>query len=139
MANIKHNLVIQSSMQTVYNAISTEKGLADWWTNNTVAKPEIGFVNEFRFGPNHCKKMKIKELKAPNNVTWECIGGDPEWIGTKIVFQIDKKGEDAFLKFSHLNWNEETEYFGVCTYHWGRFLDSLKALCETGKGHPFKE
>ena len=138
MANIKHNLVIKSSTQNIYNAITTEEGLSNWWTNDTIAKPEIGFINQFQFGPEHCKKIKVVELDNSNKVTWELVEGDEQWIGTKIVFQLDEKNGNTFLKFSHLNWAEETEYFGVCNYHWGKFLDSLKSLCETGKGEPFK-
>ncbi len=138
MGNIRHNFLIKSSTQNVYNAITTEKGLSSWWTNNTIAKPEIGFVNQFQFGPAHCKKIKVLELDHLNKVTWQLVEGDEQWIGTKIVFQLDEKEGNTFLKFSHINWKEETEYFGICNYHWGKFLDSLKSLCETGEGQPFK-
>ncbi len=138
MPNIKHNLVIKSPKDKVYDAITTEKGLSNWWTTDTVAKPEVGFINEFRFGPEHCKKIKVTELNSPNKILWELIEGDEQWVSTEIEFQLDEKDGHTFLKFSHLNWKEETEYFGVCNYHWAKFLDSLKSLCETDEGQPFK-
>ncbi len=138
MANIKHNLLIESPTQNVYDAITTEKGLSEWWTNDTIAKPEVGFINQFKFGPAHYKKIKVSQLNGKNKVIWELIEGDEEWLDTKIVFQLDEKDGNTFLKFSHLKWKEETDYFGICNYHWAKFLISLKSLCETGTGQPFK-
>ncbi|MEX0287663.1 MAG: SRPBCC domain-containing protein [Flavobacteriaceae bacterium] len=137
MANIKHNFTIHSSLQKVYEVITTEKGLRGWWTIGATAKPEEGFINHFEFGPSHFKKMKITRLEEPSQVHWRCVDGDHEWIGTTVLFVLEDRKGATFLKFSHNDWTEESEYFGVCTYHWGRFLVSLKLLCETGKGEPF--
>ena len=139
MANIKHNVKINSSPHSVFEAITTEKGLRGWWTTGTTAKPHKGFINHFQFGDTHFKKMKITELSNPTMVQWHCVAGDHEWIGTTVSFILEEKDGGTFLKFAHDNWTEESEYFGVCTYHWGRFLFSLKLLCETGKGEPFIE
>lgn len=50
MAEIRHNVVIKVTPEKIYNALITQEGLANWWTNDTTAKPEIGFVNVFIFG-----------------------------------------------------------------------------------------
>ena len=139
MADIKHNFTISAPKDKVYDAISQEDGLKGWWTYDTTAKAEEGYVNHFRFGKSHFKKIKVTTLDAPNRVHWECVEGDPEWLGTKIAFELEDRETKTFLKFSHCDWAEQSEYFGVCNYHWGRFLASLKSLCETGKGQPFIE
>ena len=139
MANIRHNLKIDIAPQKVYEAITTEKGLRGWWTTDTSANPKEGFINHFRFGPVYFNKMKITRLSAHKEVHWRCVDGDHEWIGTTVSFTLEEREGATFLKFSHKNWSEESEFFGVCTYHWGRFLVSLKSLCETGKGQPYAE
>ncbi len=83
--------------------------------------------------------MKVAELNYPNHITWECVDGDKEWIGTKLTFKLEVNEGNTYLKFSHLNWAEESEFFGFCNHHWGRFLDSFKSLCETGIGQPYKQ
>ena len=30
-----------------------------------------------------------------------------------------------------------TDLFAHCNYHWGFYMRSLKAYCETGEGEPF--
>ena len=81
--------------------------------------------------------MKVVELIPSVKVVWECVDGDKEWVGTELTFELEKRENGTFLKFSHLNWAEESEFYGFCNHHWGRFLDSLKSLCETGRGNPF--
>ncbi|MEW4925694.1 SRPBCC domain-containing protein [Algibacter sp. 2305UL17-15] len=139
MANIRHNLTIEAPVKKVYDAITLEQGLRGWWTNDASAKPEIGHINHFKFGTEYFNKMEVSKLKFPTNVTWICKDGDKEWIGTKLTFDLEDKEGVTSLKFSHLNWAEESEFFGFCNHQWGRFLDSLKSLCETGKGQPFKQ
>lgn len=137
MANIRHNLTISATAEQVYDAITLESGLRGWWTNDATAKPEEGYINHFKFGGEYFNKMKILKLDSSIEVQWECVDGDREWIGTNLSFELVEKEGITFLKFSHLNWKEESEFFGFCSHHWGRYLDSLKSLCETGEGQPF--
>ncbi len=139
MANIKHYLIIKAPAEKVYEAITSQQGLRDWWTTGTDAKPKIGYINHFKFGKEYFNKMKIVNLESPNEVLWECIDGDKEWLGTNISFELIKNDESTTLRFSHTNWADETDFFASCTYHWGRYMESLKLLCETGKGTPYKE
>ena len=62
-----------------------------------------------------------------------------EWIGTTINFELKENNKQISLRFSHLNWTEESEFYGFCNYSWGRFLESLKSLCEMGTGNPYTE
>lgn len=139
MATIRHHFTIKSPTKKVYDALTLEEGLKAWWTNDTSAKYEIGNINHFKFGDEYFNKMKVLELNFPSIVSWECVDGDKEWIGTKLTFELEEKDGDTYIKFSHLNWAEESEFFGFCNHQWGRYLDSLKYLCETGIGQPFKE
>ena len=61
MPDINHNLVIDTAAGNIYAAITTAEGLSHWFAKATVAKPEIGFVNVFIFGP-YRNEMKITEL-----------------------------------------------------------------------------
>ena len=139
MANIRHNLRISASVKKVYEAITSEQGLKDWWTHEVMAKPEGGYINQFKFGDEYLNKMKILKLNPPSEVHWECVDGDKEWVGTNLSFELNEKEEITTLRFSHLNWQNESEFFGFCSHHWGRYLDSLKSFCETGNGQPYSK
>src|SRR5690606_13481116 len=47
--SICHSLVIEAPVETVYKAITTQEGLAGWWTPETAAKPETGSILRFTF------------------------------------------------------------------------------------------
>ena len=139
MADIKHFLVIKAPVNTVYKAVTEQKGLASWWTEDTIAKPEIGFINEFKFGPPYHNKMKVTKLDKDKLVSWECIGNDKEWIGTKIIFELNKKNGNIELMFTHAGWAAQTLFYASCNYNWGLFMKSLKDYCESGQGQPWKK
>ena len=139
MEHIRHYVLIKAPVEKVYEAITTQQGLANWWTRQTVAKPEVGFLNEFGFGEEYLNKMRIEELVPSKLVKWSCEGQHEEWTGTPLTFELQQKDEDTVLRFAHSDWKEATEFYENCNYHWAYFLHSLKKLCETGKGHPFPE
>jgi hypothetical protein len=137
MPDIRHRLKIEASAELVYHAISTEKGLSGWWTENTTAKPELNTTARFAFDNNYFKEMKITELKPLKRVTWLCLAGYVSWIGTTISFEIEPGKNGCILSFQHNGWTAYSEGFAVCSYDWAMFLRSLKLLCETGKGLPW--
>lgn len=159
MKSIRHTLLIGAPAEKIYSAITTQEGLAGWWTPETKAKAELNNVARFGFGPDYFKEMKITELKPSGLVKWICITGADEWVGTTISFELqpgDKKNlvnshpevqgqiqqqrnfdKGTLLIFHHDDWKEYTPMFAECSYTWAQFLRSLKLLCETGKGKPW--
>lgn len=140
MAAIKHLLIINSSPDKIYSAITTKKGVANWWTQQTEIGNLVGEINVFDFGERYHNEMKIINLVHNKHVEWECLWGDKEWIGTKFIFEIEEKGDgSSVLKFAHADWREETDFFASCNYQWGHYMTSLKQYCETGIGTPHRK
>jgi uncharacterized protein YndB with AHSA1/START domain len=137
MASIKHLLMIKTSPEKVYKALTSTEGLRGWWTLEAKTDERVDGIAEFKFDVQYYIKMKIVKLVPNNIVVWECIKGDKEWIGTTFLFGLEEKEGDTVLKFTHSNWKEETDFFASCNYHWGYYLRSVKLFCETGKGTPF--
>jgi uncharacterized protein YndB with AHSA1/START domain len=135
MEAIRHKLVIKASPEKVYNAITTQEGIESWWCKQTTAKPELGFVNIFTFGP-YRNEMKVTALVPGKNVQWECINSIDEWIGTTISFELEEKNGNTILRFSQAGWRAVTDTFAACNYDWALFMKSLKSQCETGTGEP---
>ena len=160
MPHIRHTVLIEAPASVVYDAITTQQGLAGWWTPNVTATPAVNTVARFPFGPTYYKEMRITELEPHKLVKWTCIAGADEWTGTHLSFALeagDKKillqvhpeaggqieqlaGDEAtVLVFHHDDWAAYTPMFAECNYTWGQFLRSLKLLCETGTGRPWPE
>jgi uncharacterized protein YndB with AHSA1/START domain len=158
MPHIHHALLIEAPVETIYDALTTQEGLAGWWTPDATAKPEINTVARFPFGPDYFKEMKVTALIPSRQVTWTCIAGAEEWVGTTLSFELQAGDKAALLRshpevagqleqlrgdqatlliFHHDDWKAYTPMFAECNYTWGQFLRSLKLFCETGKGRPW--
>jgi uncharacterized protein YndB with AHSA1/START domain len=136
---ICHRLLIEAPVEKVYEAITTQKGLAAWWTPETTAKPETGSISTFAFGPDYHKEMNIEELKPYSSVKWLCIKAYEEWIGTTLTFELEPHHKGSTLYFHHDGWAAYTPEFAGCSYDWALFFRSLKSYCETGKGFPYPD
>lgn len=137
MLEIRRRVVIKAAPEKIYEAITRQEGLSNWWAKQTTAKPEVGFVNTFTFG-EFLNEMKIITLIPDKKVEWLCINSIEEWIGATISFDLEEKGERTILRFTRSGWNTVNDTFASCNYDWGRFITSLKTLCETGIGTPSK-
>lgn len=158
MPNIRHEVLIGAPADHVFRAISTQQGLSAWWTPGATAEPVRDSVARFPFGPTYFKEMKIAKVEPSAQLEWTCITGCDEWIGTTLSFELrsgDKgtlsksryelsdqlqqleHNEGTLVMFKHDGWREYTPMFAECSYTWGRFLRSLKLLCETGEGRPW--
>ena len=135
MNTIKHNLMIKVLPAVVYQAITTQQGLAAWWAKETTAKEELGYTNIFVFGTSR-NEMKITALDQHKKVEWKCIQSISEWIHTTITFELEEKDGRTLLRFSHSGWQSMNDTFADCNYAWGRFMSSLKSYCESGTGSP---
>lgn len=135
MTQIRHNVVIKATPEKIYEAVTTQEGLASWWAKQTTAKAEMGFVNTFTFGEFR-NEIKVTKLIPDNEVKWECIDSIEEWIGTTISFNLEEKEQKTLLRFTHGDWKEVSDIFAGCNYNWALFMKSLKLYCETGTGSP---
>ena len=141
MVNIIHRIGIKSSATKVYKALSTIKGLANWWTEEVEGDEQIGGKIEFTFrsetGDIKGKMvMEVQELNPEKYVRWRCVDGPAEWIGTDVTFELSQQDEQIIIIFGHRNWREAIEFTAHCSMKWAVFLLSLREYVETGKGKP---
>ena len=137
MVDILHKVGIKgSSLNNVYNALTMREGLSGWWTTDTQGDSKVDGVIQFRFG-NGGFDMKVLELHPARRVVWQVIDGPEEWIGTKIGFDLEQRGDWIIVLFKHEDWREPVEFMHHCGTKWAVFLLSLKALLETGTDAPW--
>jgi len=136
---LMHTVTIDGDANKIYEAISTGKGLASFWTRDSKAEPKVGSTATFGFG-GPVLELKVSELKPGKLVRWTDAGGFPGWEGTTISWEIvpaREGGQD--LRFTHAGWPESlapSELASV-NYTWGRIVGRLKKHVETGEPVPF--
>ena len=135
MPDILHRVGIKSSLDEVYKALTTREGLAAWWTKNTEGDSRVGGALQFRFGAGGFD-MKVLELQPSKRVLWQVVDGPPEWIGTKVSWELKQESDYAIILFQHQDWKEPVEFMHHCSTKWAIYLMSLKTLVETGSGAP---
>ena len=136
MVDILHKVGIKSSStDQAYRALTTLDGLSGWWTTDTRGDSTAGGIIQFRFGAGGFD-MKVLELEPARRVEWRVVDGPPEWIGTKVAFELRQEGDWTIILFKHQGWKEPVEFMHHCSTKWGVFLLSLKSLLENGKGSP---
>jgi predicted ester cyclase/uncharacterized protein YndB with AHSA1/START domain len=139
MPDIIHQLIIKSSTDEVYRALTEQRGLSDWWTTDVVAEPSAGSVAEFGFGNRSTViKVRVEELIPSTLVRWRCLGGIDEWTQTTLRFEMKPQGGNTLLVFRHLGWKSSDGVFGLCSFDWAHYLMSLRSFVETGKGNPHR-
>lgn len=136
-ASIEHLVTIKVPAIDVYEALTTQHGLAEIWTTELNVRAEIDFVNEFKFD-KETDRMKITELNPGKKVKWLVIESDPQWVGTVISFELSERNNLTTVVLKQEGWREVNDFYRFCNYHWGWFLYSLKHYCENGEGFPYQ-
>ncbi|HVH64183.1 MAG TPA: SRPBCC domain-containing protein [Candidatus Dormibacteraeota bacterium] len=136
---LMHLVSIEGDANKIYEALSTAKGLAGFWTPDSHAEPKVGSIARFGFhGP--VLELKIEELTPGKRVRWSTHGGFDAWKGTTVVWEIEpgKNGTHDVL-FSHEGWPDQlpAKDLASVNYTWGRVVGRLKDYVETGKPAPY--
>jgi uncharacterized protein YndB with AHSA1/START domain len=137
--DIRHRVAISAPLEDVYRAVATKEGISEWWTRDGVrGGSSEGSELQFFFGhPEPAAVMEVTRLSPAAGVSWSCVDGDSEWVGTKLTFDLTGKDDQTVVLFTHADWRSPSEFMAHCSARWAYFLLSLKSLLETGKGTPF--
>ena len=128
--------------EEVYNAINNVRA---WWSEEIEGKTdELHAEFFYHYKDVHLCKMEVVTLIPNKKVVWfvkdnafNFVKDQTEWKGTKIVFDIDRSGEQTQLSFTHHGLLPAHECFEVCRDAWTSYIQgSLKKLITTGKGEP---
>jgi len=139
MVDIIHKIGIKAPLSKVYEAVSTPKGVAGWWTRETTGRAGGAMTSVFHSPDGkEIGRMDFDLLKAEpgKKVQWRFTAGPEEWVGTDLTFELSRDGDQTLIVFGHRNWREAVEFMAHCSMKWATFLLSLREFVETGKGRP---
>ncbi len=136
MRDIIHAIEIEAPVASVEEAITTRSGLSRWWTTGVdVDGDRISFTFEKGFNP----VMRVEGREPGKVVAWAAESGADPWAGSTIRFELGERDGRTGLLFRHRYGQDlPDEMFGMFNFNWAHYLDSLRLLCETGSGKPFR-
>jgi uncharacterized protein YndB with AHSA1/START domain len=139
MATILLRVPVEAEPQVVYEALSTSDGVNGWWSNHTEGPDGEGSALKVAFPDSPMTfNFEVTEDLPGELVTWRCVAGPPEWIGTDIRFAIQSGADgNTSALFAHDGWTTTEESFPFIAYSWAQILPRLKKLAETGERDPF--
>jgi uncharacterized protein YndB with AHSA1/START domain len=136
---LMHMVKIDADAKAIYEALSTAKGLASFWTADSHAEPKEGSIARFGFG-GPVLEMKVEELKPGDRVEWSTHAGFDAWKGTTVTWEI-KPAKDGGHEvwFDHAGWPESlpARELASVNYTWGMVVGRLKEYAEKGKPVPY--
>ena len=140
MAEIVHETLIEAAPQTVYQALTTQQGLAAHWTDQVEAEPTVGSIATFCLGPDadYVYRMRVVTLDAPRLVEWRVLeAADVNWVGTDIRWTLTPSDGGTTLRFEHLGWASAETSLGQCSYIWAMVIERLGRYAATGRSDPW--
>ena len=137
MRLISQKVQIEAVPERVFDAISQQDALSQWWTKDATAEPVIGTVAEFGFYDHTIvTRFRIEELESARRIRWHCIEGPAQYIGSEVVFKLEPIRSETVVHFEHRHLKGEDDFIAHAGQSWKRVLASLKSYVETGKGAP---
>ncbi|MFZ3329080.1 MAG: SRPBCC domain-containing protein [Candidatus Acidiferrales bacterium] len=140
--NLSASFTVDQSPAEAYAAINNVRA---WWSGQ-IDGPTDKLNGEFtyRYKNFHYSRHRVTELIPGKKVVWlvldsslSFIEDKTEWNGTKITFEIAKKGDKTEVRFTHVGLGPENECFDGCFSAWDSYInESLRSLIATGKGQP---
>jgi uncharacterized protein YndB with AHSA1/START domain len=140
-------LLVDQSPKEVFNAIKNVRG---WWSGlyseefeGRTDKLDEEFT--FRAGEGaHYSNQKLKEIIPDKKLVWlvtdsnlTFLENKTEWTGTKIIFEISKKGNKTQIRFTHEGLVPEVECYDSCAPALTQYLkEKLRNVISKGKEAP---
>src|SRR5260370_10354925 len=97
--DIVHSVDIETTPDRLYEAITTKKGLAGWWTPQVKAEPMMGALHEFHF-TGTTLKFRVDKLQPALHGAWSSAQVPPDWEGTQVLFAITPEDDTINLTVS---------------------------------------
>jgi hypothetical protein len=139
------SFIVDATPEQVFDCLTE---VTKWWTENlegSSKKLEEEF--EVQFGDVHYSKQRVVEWLPGKRLVWLVTESrlnftkDPEeWTGTRIIFEVERKGDRTEMLFTHEGLSPELECFNACSNAWSEYIhQSLYHLIAHGVGKPTRK
>ncbi len=140
--NFTTSFTVDASPEATFAAINNVRG---WWSGEiTGVTDALGAEFTYRYQDMHRSTQKIAELEPGRRIVWHVtdatlnfVANKKEWNDTDIVFDIEPKGRQTIVTFTHIGLAPRIECYGDCAGAWSYYIrESLRDLILKGEGRP---
>jgi len=133
---------VDQTPEAIFAAITNVRG---WWSEEIDGNTDkLGDVFTYRYKDVHRSTQQITESIPGKKVAWlvsdahlSFTKDTSEWNGTRVVFDISRRGNKTEVRFTHVGLVPRFECFDDCSGAWGFYVGkSLRSLITTGRGQP---
>lgn len=129
MPDIKHSIQIDAAPHLVHPFVASAEGFSRWRAADVTEDKTNGNVQLGFFNRATMYGLRPIQIAAPRQAHWLCQSGK-EWNGTRLLFDLAEQKGQTLLRFTHADWQAETDYLVACTTTWGELMVRIKAVAE---------
>jgi uncharacterized protein YndB with AHSA1/START domain len=128
---------IDADRGAVLDALTTQDGIASWWSARTDGPRDDQLRVSFPDVPQPFEFSVTRD--SDDRVEWVTGDFPPWWAGTTIRWDLSNNpdGAGTRLMFSHRNYEPDNPVIPVVTPAWAQIILRLKGYAETGQRQPF--
>ena len=136
---IYHDLMINASLEKVFEAVTKPEYLVNWWPLRCSGIPELGAEYNFYFTPEYDWFGQVIDYSHNRSFHIKMTKSDDNWDSTSFGFDIKEVDENVQVNFWHVGWPECNADFKRSSFCWAMLLNGLKNYLEKGVIVPFEE
>ena len=140
MRTIHHVIDIDATAATVWATITEHDKLRTWWSTEVDAPAAaVGTRVVWTFAGDFNPVMEITKSEPEQRLRWRCISGH-NWQDNDFVFELVPldDGRTRMRFWQHYTIELSDDDYGTYNFNWGYYMESLRLLCVTGVGKPFR-
>lgn len=116
-------ILVDQTPTAVFNAINNPQ---NWWSGEFTGSAEkLNDEFTYRYKDIHYSKQQVVEMVPGKKVVWlvtdsvlNFIEDKTEWNGTRIIFEIEEKGNQTQVRFIHEGLTPQVECYDACEGAW---------------------
>ncbi|SFA95445.1 Activator of Hsp90 ATPase homolog 1-like protein [Poseidonocella pacifica] len=146
--NYHASIYVPASQETCFQALATQ--MDKWWTQSVDGSlTKVGDKVTARFPPDYGYwTFEATSFQRPYRIEMACIDAhhkvegqpekiDQEWLGTKVVWSINKVGDNTEIRMVHDGLTPTLNCWEICLDGWNQFFKgSLKAFLNGNEPTP---
>ena len=141
MKTIHHVVDVAAPAATVWSALTEHDQMASWWSTEVRTPPAaVGARVEWTFAGDFNPVLEITGLDPERELVWRCVAGHDPWQDGifRFALQADEAGQTRLRFWQEYAVELSDDAYGIYNFNWGYYLESLRRLCATGTGAPFR-
>jgi len=139
MADIVMDFPINASVDRVFQAVSTGRGLESWWTKRSTGEAKLGGEFELHFGSGFDWRAKVTQCVVNSVFELQVVAAHDDWMNTRVGVQLEGKGGTTNVRFHHTGWPTPNEHWRVSVYCWAMYLRIMRRHIEHGENVPYEK